>query len=238
MLRPVGWFLIAGLLGGGCSGNNSATPDGGTKGDGKAMIADLGLALDGPGACGPSTYPCAPYGTRNDEVASNETFLAFADPGGFCKTHPDEKMDATTVRQMGFHSWYQWDSKCPTKKAKLAWFMVSAGWCGPCWKEIQAASDQYRAGAIDDRVSIVEIVFEDDQHKPATAEWTKNLWIPKFNIPFPVLIDPAFKMGKYFNKEAVPFNMLVDLSTMKIYYQQTGGDFKTIGEKIQAFLNK
>ncbi|MCA9667060.1 MAG: hypothetical protein KC503_15790 [Myxococcales bacterium] len=91
------------------------------------------------------------------------------------------------------------------------------------------------AGSIDERVAFVDILFEDDDYKPATEAFAKQ-WATQLGIKFPLLLDPTFKMGKYFDRAAVPFNMLVELDTMKVYFATTGAAFALIGQQIQAFF--
>jgi hypothetical protein len=37
-----------------------------------------------------------------------------------------------------------------------------------------------------------------------------------FQVPFPLVIDPGFKTGAYFETDATPMNMLIDTRTMQI----------------------
>ncbi|MCK5798330.1 MAG: hypothetical protein KAI47_14155, partial [Deltaproteobacteria bacterium] len=130
-------------------------------------------------------------------------------------------------------------SSCPAKKRKILWVMVSAGWCGPCQQEVAETQANYGKGDIDSRVHLMNIVYEDDKSKPITESFAK-LWAEnkQFKLSFPVGMDPTFRMGTYFDRNAVPFNMLVDLSTMKIIYRQTGGDLSAVGSALFKALSK
>ena len=186
------------------------------------------------------SYPAGPYGTKAGETAANLKFLGYMDPKNFCKAPKDKVMDAKTLREISFGDYYRGDDSaaCKKYKPKLLWVMVSAGWCSPCINEVTATQQQYAKGAITDGLELLNIVFETKSSAPATPAFAE-IWINQLSISFPVVADPMFKMGAYFAQAAVPFNMLVDTSTMKIYYRQTGGSLTGIGQKIsQFFANK
>ena len=225
------------LLAGACSSSdNNATPDAGATVDAKVVI-DLALGSDAAASCGAGIYPCGPYGTQQGEVIANEKFTGWSDPDTFCKDSKDKVLDIDTVRNFSFKSWFDKPDKCPEKKKKLLWVMVSAGWCGPCIAEINEVMAQYRTGAFDSRVEVIDILFEDDNGDPATPAFAK-VWANQLKLTYPLLLDPTFKMGKYFSREAVPFNMLVDLETMKVFYAQTGNNLPAMGQQVQAFLTQ
>ena len=183
-------------------------------------------------------YPEGPYGFAMGDIATSEEFLAYSDPDNFCKAHKDKQLDLETLVKLGFHSWYQEnsDEKCPEKHKDLLWVQVSAGWCGPCQNEVKEIVAQYSSGAFDPRVGLLNVVFETSTRgTPVTREFGK-VWAQELGITFPVAIDPKFHMGKYFDKAATPFNMLVDTSNMKIFYTQVGSDLKEMGLKVQEFL--
>ena len=117
------------------------------------------------------------------------------------------------------------------KPKQLLWVMVSAGWCGPCIQEIRELGKIIDSGGIDERVAFVDILFENDDHKPATEDFAKK-WADTLGLKFPLLLDPTFQMGAYFDRQAVPFNMLVDLDTMQVYFSITGAAFATLGQQV------
>ncbi len=203
-------------------------------GDGVAP-ADSAPSPDTAPAC---RYPEGPYGTTEGKVIENIEFSAFSDPNYLCKAAKDQVMDLSATRKISFKDFYC-SSSCSAKKRKILWVMVSAGWCGPCQSEVAETQANYGKGDIDSRVHLMNIVYEDDHSKPITESfaktWAKNT---HFQLSFPVGLDPTFRMGTYFDRNAVPFNMLVDLSTMKIIYRQTGGDLSAVGSALFKALGK
>jgi thiol-disulfide isomerase/thioredoxin len=242
--------LCALLATAGCNGNK-VEPDKGPPPDvfGPASLCPFDK---GPEQCGPGIYPCAPYGTENKTVAANLEFLGFRDPEEPCKAHKDKVLDLDNKVRISikdFHLGFG-DTSC-TKRA-LLWVLVSAGWCGPCQREVCKTVRDYQAGAVDGRVAILNVVFETDKlGTPVTEDFAK-LWITQLrdpdtgkrcltlpaNLSFPVVMDPSFKMGVYFTKESVPFNMLIDTSNMKIYFRQVGENLPAVGQQIQNFFAK
>jgi len=203
----------------------------------RSLVDLLSLPDEGVPVCGPKTYPCGPYGTRTNDVAANLEFLGFSDPDEMCKAHDKKAQDTSKLRRIAFKDWYQADPTGACNR-KLLWVIVSAGWCGPCQEEVRDAATQYKGGQVDSRLGILNVVFEtDNPGTPADGPFL-NKWTTKLGLTFPVVMDPSFKMGAYFTREATPFNMLIDTSTMKIFYQLAGGDASFIGPQILAFFNK
>jgi hypothetical protein len=239
IIRIVSVALLVVSLASGCS-DDASELDAGLPDTGADMGADAALDQLSPDMldpeCGPEVYPCGPYGTQEGDVAANMTFLGYADPENACKAHADKALDTSELKKLSFKDWYVGDPGCPNKGKELLWVMVSAGWCGPCQDEVNATATDYRNGAVDPRVGVFNIVFETDPPvKPVTRQFL-DTWIQSFGLTFPVGMDPSFNMGQYFKKEAVPFNMLIETSTMEVYYRQTGGSLSDIGAKIQAYF--
>lgn len=227
-------------------GGNKAEPDKGVQPD--VIQPDVLSPFDtGPTACGAGIYPCGPYGTAKGTVAANLEFVGFKDPQEQCKANKDKVLDLDNKVKIAFKDWHLGDTACAKKG--LLWVVVSAGWCRPCKVELCKTVRDYQAGAVDSRVGILNIVFETDDGKPVTEDFLK-LWITNLpdpdtgkrclaagrNLSLPVVMDPSFRMGVYFNKAAVPFNMLIDTSTMKIYWQDVGEKLPEIGQQIANFF--
>ncbi|MFH1131855.1 MAG: hypothetical protein V1754_11010 [Pseudomonadota bacterium] len=219
-----------------CGTSNNTLDDAGKTSD--ATTNGDAIEPDKNPPCGPGIYPCGPYGTENDEVIENFVFTGFADPGYRCKAPQDMVRDLATARKISFMDTHQGDpTNCKNKE--LLWVMVSAGWCDPCHLEARETQEQYEKGAIDPRVILVNIVFEDTSGLPVTEDFLK-IWAQnnEFQLTFPVLGDPDFIMSKYFDKQATPFNMLVDLKTMEIWYRTTGANLSAIGQAMWSFFDK
>jgi hypothetical protein len=77
-------------------------------------------------------------------------------------------------------------------------------------------------------VEIIGVIFEDSQYNPAKPN-DLVIWGGKdgFSVPFPLVVDPGFKIGVYFESDATPMNMLIDATTMKIIRVDMGFDSRT-----------
>jgi hypothetical protein len=236
-----------------CSEKEQSKPDGSTSIDtlvmkdlaalldkAKGDIADTGLAADQEKpSCGPNIYPCEPYGRKTGDVARNMEFIGFSDPQDHCREQKGKVLDFSKKVKLSFQDWYLGDPKpeCAKYKTELLWVIVSAGWCGPCIEEVSQAAEEYANGEFNPKLGILNILFETDEGKPATDVFIKD-WAEAYGVTFPVAMDPDFRMGEYFEKSGVPFNMLIDAKTMKIFYQQEGEDPQAVGNKISEFLDK
>lgn len=224
------WIAIVGMLAlvAGCSDDSSSTTDGGTV-----------PQADTTSQCGAGIYPCGPYGTAVNSVAQNFEFDGYMDPKNHCTDHDKKVMDTTTLRKISFSDWFLGDSSCAAQKKELLWVVVSAGWCVPCQDEVKAIQQKYAAGGWDKRLGIVNVVFETAPPtiKPADAAFIKQ-WTDGFKLTMPVVMDPQFKMGAYFDKKNTPFNMFIDLKTMQIYYRNTGSSGTDYAKLVSDFFSK
>jgi len=184
------------------------------------------------------TYPSGPYGSEVDDIVENIKFDGYADADFLCKPAAAMKMDLSEKRTLSFKDFYC-SSTCPDKKRRLLWVIVSAGWCGPCQDEVMLTQNQYELGAIDPRVHLMDIIYETDKATPVTDEFAQR-WANNgiFQLSFPVAMDPAFRMATYLDRNAVPFNMLIDLDTMQIIFRQTGSNLPAVGEAFHNYLLK
>lgn len=226
-----GGLVVSLVLGGSLASTGCSSS--GASADAAVLYPDL-TALDFGAACGPDTYPCGPYGTKNGNIAGNEVFQGFMDADNFCKKHIDKKIDTGKLVSIGLVDWFKTPAAC-AKTRKILWVNVAAGWCGPCRAEVQELRKQVLAGGFNEAVGFLNIIFEDSKYAPATAAFAKT-WATSQDLQWPVVADPNFRMGQYFDKAATPFNMLVDTSTMKIFYQGVGADLPGIAQQIDTFL--
>jgi thiol-disulfide isomerase/thioredoxin len=196
-------------------------------------------ALDVPLTCGTGSYPCGPYGILTGDILEDLSFMGYIDRDN------DKKLDTTSPSSKDYSMTAMKEFHQAGYK-KLIWINVSAIWCSVCKKETQELAQLYKAGKIDKRVEIYQIMFEDENYKPMDkaklGEWIEAFGKPSFAyyagtpLTFPTVMDPSFKMGKYFDKAATPMNMLVDVKTMKIIYAKTGYSLQSMGAAIQQAL--
>ncbi|MCB9558572.1 MAG: TlpA family protein disulfide reductase [Deltaproteobacteria bacterium] len=203
------------------------------SGDG-ANQADLGSVDSGP--CGVGIYPCGPYGTTVGNTAANLTFSAFAAPDDLCTVEKDKTLDLSQTVSLSFASWHLPPTGCADKHKQLLWVMVAAGWCAPCLKEAKEVVQKIQDGSFDARVGLLSILVEDKDHLPVSEAFVRDLWVKETGVSYPVALDPNFQMGAYFTKSSMPFNMLIDLRTMKIQHRQVGNQTAEIWRQIEAFF--
>ena len=171
-------------------------------------------------------------------MAKNLEFKGFMDAKNFCTAHKDKKSTTGKLVPISFKSYHLGDSSCAANKPKLLWIMVSAGWCGPCKTEVQEVQKEYNAGTMDAKVGVLNVVYETTSAGTAVTEKFLKTWTESFTLTMPVAMDPDFKLGAYFSRANAPYNMLIDASSMKIYYQQQGGKLSEIKKKVAEFLKK
>ena len=156
-------------------------------------------------------YPPAPYGKTVGGVIKNHTFW-------------DPEMD----KQLKLSQMYQHSRK------RILLINASAGWCVYCKEEayeLRAVYEEHGPRGLE----IWFTLFQDyDGQAPTKAFWDK--WMNALKPTYPTLLDTAFEMGAYFNVDATPMNMIVDLSSMKIVYLQTGYDKTGLINKINQLL--
>lgn len=205
-----------------CSDDDDAATDGGVTPD--------------AAPCGPTTYPCGPYGTNTGDKVKNMELEGYMDAKELCRLHKDKELDLTKLAKISFLDYYKGGAACPNDPKKLLWVMVSAGWCLPCKAEVQSVQAKYKGDKYDKRLGIINVVIETTKNnEPADAAFIKQ-WASGYKLTYPVLMDPIFKTGAYFSKKAAPFNMLIDTKEMTILYRSTGADLANIEKKITEFF--
>lgn len=200
-----------------------------------AAPAQDGQALDQAPAkrdilnCGPGIYPCPPYGALKDNILENLSFGGWADDDFLCKPLKDQllpvkngKLDLTKKKEITFGQWHIQARKCATPK-QLLWINTGARWCVPCQQEADELSKLFKAGKLDERIAYLAVLFQDDNHLPLKDAADVEKWINEHDLINPIVMDPNFKMGRYFDAGAVPYNLVVNLETMKILVLKKGG---------------
>lgn len=143
-------------------------------------------------------YPVGPYGLTEGSVIEPISFLL---PDSMPRTLEDV-----------------WDD--PSKKILL--MTTSAGWCTACIEEqpkLKEFQEKYGAAGL----YIIVALFEDSASNAATAELAAS-WQRQYSLPFDVVADPQFLLGRYYDRTLTPMNMLVDVGQMKILRISTGFD--------------
>ena len=155
-------------------------------------------------------YPAAPYGKDETSVIDN---LAF------------KNTDETE---------FKLEEIFADEGNKLLLISTSAGWCTSCIEEqqkLQARHDQFS----DKGLYILLATFEDAGQQPATPEYAKE-WQERFNLSYKVVADEPFLFQEYYDRNATPMVMLVDVDTMQILKIMTGFDESVVDAIIDAKL--
>ncbi len=191
---------------------------GGSSPDQKGFDNGAAGATSGSGGSGGTSsnapYPAGPYGADIGSTVRNLQFLGWDNPQA-------ANYDPTQFKTLNFSDFYNPDG---TKPAKLLMINVSARWCVVCkgeYSNFRASSkyETYKAKGVE----FIGVLFEDDNYKaaqPADMTW----WTQTYQVAFPFVLDPGFKMGEYFNADATPLNLIVDAKTMQIKGKVLGYD--------------
>lgn len=189
----VGAVLVS-LAVAGC-GSSSSAPAGAAD-SGTQVTADTGaVAQDVPatppadtGAAMTETYPAGPYGARIGALFEPFTLTACNRQGDDARWRFDQPDFFT---------------------ANVTVVTVSAGWCVPCQvetRQMEAEIVQRYAGM---GVRLVQVLVQDANYRAITPEFC-NTWVNRYNLTFPVLMDPTNVMGIYYPRSAFPANIIVD----------------------------
>jgi hypothetical protein len=179
-----------------------------------------------------AAYPAGPYGTARGATIQNLSFLGWK--------HPDlAGYDPAKFETVRLSDFYDPDGH---SGVKLLAINASAVWCSVCRREYQAMhSDDVYAKLQPQGLEILGTLFEDTAYYPAQPQDLKN-WgaLSSHAVKFPLVLDPGFKLGAYFDSDATPLNMLVDVRTMTIVQITMGisDPPATYWDQVQALLQK
>lgn len=204
-LLAVGALFTASL--GGCS-SDPAAPDEGTR-------ANVGGSAGAGGDSGTPTgvaYPPGPYGTSQGSVIADITFAGLRNPKS-----ANYNFDGDKVEPISLHDYYNPTSDPSRPRVLLV--AASAGWCGPCRQEASESMTNWAywnpKGA-----EFLTALFDSNTPGTAAAPADATSWSKSYRLEYPMVLDPQQKMGAYANLQAVPFNLVIDLSNMTIVYAQ------------------
>jgi hypothetical protein len=212
MKQPIAMVLFAATcFASGCS-SSPLTGSPATDGESAAPAGAVGSTAGAAAPAGPTStfasYPAGPYGTGRGATIQNLSFLGWR--------HPDvAKYDLTQLETLRLSDFYDPDGHTGIK---LLAVNASAVWCSVCRSEYEDMNKQgtyatYKAKGLE----MLGTLFEDNAYYPAQPtdlyHWGS---VSTHAVAFPLVIDPSFKMGAYFDSDATPLNMLVDVRTMTI----------------------
>ena len=229
MNSPSVRVLLAACIAIGCS---SSPLTGVPTAEGEQPSASAGSGGGGP-VLGPTStfaaYPAGPYGTTRGATIANLSFSGWK--------HPDEAgYDVSKFETVRLSDFYNPDGHSDVKVLAIN---ASAVWCSVCRAEYQdMKATQVYAASRAKGVEILGALFEDVAYYPAQPQDLSNWGVStKYDVKFPLVVDPGFKLGAYFDSDATPLNMLIDVRTMTIV-QVTMGWSKTFWTDAQALSDK
>jgi hypothetical protein len=205
----------AGLLGAFLAGCSSAEPPVRILEDGTEGSRVAGE----PGADSPTLsvttqrteYPPPPYGTEVGTVVENFRFLGWSDPAAAA-------YDQEALEPLDLARFYNPDGQ---GDVELLVMTSTAVWCSVCRGEYE----DFRSGKVADYsargVEFFGVLFEDNDSGPARPSDLAT-WADTFDVTFPFVLDPAFKLGRFFDRQATPMTMVIDTATMEIAWLEVG----------------
>lgn len=217
----------------GCNGTSGS--GGGDSGDG--TLAPAFPEGTGQQAHGAKAYPAGPYGIGKGSVIANYKFIGYANAmkinnalqeielADFYNPTGDGKYEEGTVFEVG------------AAKPKVILIDVASVWCGPCNYEaanvLPGLYEKYKPLGGEFILNLA------DGATPGKAATQKNLynWTTKYDVNYPSVIDPTYKLSALFDQDAFPTNMIVDTKTMTIVTviagaPEPGGSFWKTYEKV------
>ncbi len=209
--------MALGLVGVAVAGCSSQPLEVGPGGD-DAATADQGGGVVSPGdSYVPVAYPSGPYGAVVGSTVANLEFLGWHSPLA-------ANYDPAQFEKVRLSDFYNPDGA--STKPKLLMINASAVWCTVCRAEYRQLHEQniynsYRPQGVE----IVGALFEDQDYAAAKPE-DLQLWgeHEQFAVEFPMVLDPGFKLGRYFASDVTPLNMMIETRTMTIVDVTMGYD--------------
>jgi peroxiredoxin len=175
----------------------------------------------GSGSCTSVTgdYPKCPYGVAEGKVIENAPFVGRR--AGISSTRE-------TIDLASYHA-------LRSSGKKVLVLNVAALWCSPCKEEAKEFQDKIVPEYDGKGVAVLSVVLEDAARKLSTDEDVDN-WIKTFGLTYPVARDPDGFVTEFFDKNQMPLNMVIDLTTMKITAKIVGADLAKVRSEIDKAL--
>jgi hypothetical protein len=216
-MRALGWLLGA-FLTLGCS-SEAISGQGGSSSTPGPAPSDTSTTPPAAAAAGDfkpqQAYPPGPYGHGLGAVIENLEFIGWSDPVG-------ANYDVNQFEHIKLGDFYDPEGT----QTELLVLNASAVWCTVCQGEARDMQINGTYAAFHARkVQMLTTLFQDQQSNPAKPS-DLVLWGSSKQrlIDYPLVLDPALKMGAYFTSDATPLNLVVDARTMTIIDVMMGYD--------------
>lgn len=193
----------------------------------------------GQQAHGAKAYPEGPFGIGKGSIIANYKFVGYV----------NSMVDNTKLAEIEMAEFYnptgdgvfEEGSVFPvgTPKPKALLIPVASVWCGPCnYEAANVLPGLYKDYKPMGGEFLAQLA---DGPTPGQAATQKSLynWANKYDVDYPITIDPTYKLGALFEADAFPANMIIDPRTMKIVevisgVAEEGGPFWKTYEKVIA----
>ena len=160
------------------------------------------------------SYPAPPYGAAVGATVDNYRFLGWANPA-------TAKYDTNQLSEIQLAQFYDPDGKNGVKYLVIT---STAVWCSACKLEYQdmasGQTDKYTAKG----VRFLGALFQNNNESNPSPASPSDLsrWAQTFSVTFNFVLDPEFRFGNFFDREATPMEMIVDAKTMQVEDISTG----------------
>ncbi|NUP08067.1 MAG: TlpA family protein disulfide reductase [Polyangiaceae bacterium] len=182
-------------------------------------------------------YPEGPFGFHEGSIIENYKLWGFA----------DSTVDSESVALIELAMFYNptGDGVYPAgspfgegnAKPKALVINVGAVWCGPCNQEADEVLPVEYANYKPMGGQFLSLLADGPTvGKPATPNNLVN-WAHKYEPSFPLVLDPAYKLGDLFVADAYPQNMIVDLRTMEVVEIVAGVPDAAFWTKFESVLD-
>jgi hypothetical protein len=181
--------------------------------------------LAGGSDCGTGAYPSGPYGVEPDTTADNACFRGWLRPNATPHT-------AGTLEDISLGSFYDPEGG----DHELIVVNTAALWCSVCQVEHRDLPRRHEALAPAGLV-ILGALFQDERAEPADLS-DLTAWVETFDVPFPMVLDPAYQMGAYASAETAPLNLVIDARTMRILRKYVGDQSSLLWPFVEEELGR
>jgi thiol-disulfide isomerase/thioredoxin len=154
----------------------------------------------------PPPYPSGPYGYNVGSTVSNLSWTGYIDSATDTDKDPFNEPSRTVTMEEFFVG--------TDPGARVIIVNASAGWCGSCQEEmpkLESLFSDYESRGL----RIISALFENTSGSAADTAFARS-WGESFSLSFATVADPSDTLAPYYTENAVPMNMIVDASTMKI----------------------
>jgi len=164
-----------------------------------------------------AAYPSGPYGVAVGDVLQDATFFGYKNA---------EASVSGELESFSLSDFYDPDGE---KGIDLIYVSISAAWCPPCQAEAKALPEMIESLAKDGLgVAFFQDLYEGGEVGAPGTQRDLDRWLKRYQLPFPVVIDPKAKMNAYFDRNSIPYSLVVDAKTMKILGTEAGFDSRKV----------